>query len=43
MGDVSDVHQCFKCELRFTNRNELEEHLAVDHPPKDDDQAIEEA
>jgi hypothetical protein len=33
-----DVHQCHRCECRFTNRNELEEHLAVDHPaPVDDD------
>jgi hypothetical protein len=26
------VHQCPKCELRFSFRTELEHHLTVDHP-----------
>jgi hypothetical protein len=26
------VHQCPKCELRFSFRTELEHHLNVDHP-----------
>jgi hypothetical protein len=35
---VSDVHQCPYCELRFVSRNELNDHVAVDHPqPVDDD------
>jgi hypothetical protein len=25
------AHQCPKCDLRFATRNELEDHLAVDH------------
>jgi hypothetical protein len=29
---VSDVHQCPYCELRFVSRNEVEDHVAVDHP-----------
>jgi hypothetical protein len=29
---VSDVHHCPYCELRFVSRNELEDHVAVDHP-----------
>jgi len=28
----SVVHQCPKCELRFSFRTELEHHLRVDHP-----------
>ena len=35
---MSDVHQCPRCELRFTSRNELDDHMAVEHPvPVDDD------
>jgi|GEM_PF-3229101 len=26
------VHQCPKCELRFTWKTELEDHCATDHP-----------
>jgi hypothetical protein len=26
------IRQCPQCELRFTNSNELEDHLARDHP-----------
>jgi hypothetical protein len=26
-----DVHQCFRCDLRFATKAELEYHLAVDH------------
>jgi len=35
--DVSDVHQCPYCELRFLTRNEVEDHIAVDHPRHVDD------
>jgi hypothetical protein len=37
---VIDVHQCPYCELRFTNRNELQDHVAESHPhtaAEDDD------
>jgi hypothetical protein len=34
---VSDVHQCPYCELRFVTRNEVEDHVAVDHPRRVDD------
>ena len=34
---VSDVHQCPYCELRFVTRNEVEDHIAVDHPRDVDD------
>lgn len=30
------VHQCPKCELRFSFRTELEYHLRVDHPVQAD-------
>ena len=33
------VHQCPKCELRFSFRTELEYHLGVDHPAPEDDRA----
>jgi sarcosine oxidase delta subunit len=44
---VTDVHHCPYCELRFVSRNELEDHVAGDHPrtvdddtmPSDDDRA----
>jgi hypothetical protein len=44
---VTDVHQCPYCELRFVSRNEVEDHVAGDHPravdddtaPDDDDRA----
>jgi hypothetical protein len=29
---MPQVRQCPQCELRFTNANELEDHLARDHP-----------
>jgi hypothetical protein len=35
--DVSDVHHCPYCELRFVSRNELQDHMAVDHPRAVDD------
>jgi hypothetical protein len=28
---MATVRQCPQCELRFTNSNELEDHLATDH------------
>jgi hypothetical protein len=28
---VADVHQCPYCELRFPSRNELEDHVALEH------------
>jgi hypothetical protein len=35
---VSDALQCPFCELRFATRNELDDHVAVDHPrPVDED------
>lgn len=35
--DVTDVHQCPYCELRFVSRNELEDHVALEHPRAVDD------
>ena len=33
------VHQCYRCELRFPSRPELEDHLADAHPaPLDTDE-----
>ena len=26
-----DVHQCPYCELRFVSRNEVEDHVALEH------------
>jgi hypothetical protein len=34
---VAEVHQCPYCELRFRSRNELEDHIACDHPRELDD------
>ena len=35
---MSDVHHCPYCELRFATRNEVEDHVAVEHPrPVEDD------
>jgi len=34
---MTDVHQCPRCELRFLSRNELEDHMAQEHPGPDDD------
>lgn len=28
---MTSIHQCPRCELRFPNRYELEDHLSVDH------------
>lgn len=28
------IHQCPRCELRFTSRSELEDHLSNDHHPR---------
>jgi hypothetical protein len=37
LNAVNDVHQCPYCELRFVSRNELQDHVAVDHPRAVDD------
>jgi hypothetical protein len=37
---VTDVHQCPYCELRFTTRNEVEDHMASDHPRAVDDDTL---
>jgi hypothetical protein len=38
MRTADAPHQCPECELRFSSRSELEDHLAVDHPrPPDED------
>ena len=34
---VTDVHQCPYCELRFVSRNEVEDHIALEHPGWVDD------
>jgi hypothetical protein len=34
------VHQCPYCELRFVTRNEVEDHVAVDHPREVDDDSF---
>jgi hypothetical protein len=34
---VTDVHQCPYCELRFVSRNEVADHVALDHPGTVDD------
>jgi hypothetical protein len=34
------VHQCPYCELRFTSRNEVQDHVAVDHPGETDDDSF---
>lgn len=39
--EIVTVHQCPQCELRFTNKSELELHRTLDHPsekaPGEDD------
>ncbi len=37
LEDVTDVHQCPHCELRFVSRNELSDHMALEHPRAVDD------
>ncbi|MGH9214746.1 MAG: C2H2-type zinc finger protein [Acidimicrobiales bacterium] len=37
LNDVTNVHQCPYCELRFGSRNELQDHVACDHPRELDD------
>jgi hypothetical protein len=34
---VTDVHHCPFCELRFVSRNEVSDHVALDHPGTVDD------
>ena len=31
------MHQCPYCELRFLSRNELEDHVSLEHPRHVDD------
>ncbi len=31
------MHQCPYCELRFVSRNEVEDHVALEHRHGDDD------
>lgn len=31
---MSDVYQCHRCELTFPNQSELDMHLMLDHPSK---------
>ncbi|HEX6166921.1 MAG TPA: hypothetical protein VFZ30_09045 [Acidimicrobiales bacterium] len=33
----ADVRQCPYCELRFVSRNEVEDHVALEHPGRVDD------
>ena len=35
---MATVRQCPHCELRFTNSNELEDHLARDHDQSESDE-----
>jgi hypothetical protein len=37
---VNDVHHCPFCELRFVSRNEVEDHVALDHPRRIDDDTV---
>ena len=34
---VTDVRQCPYCELRFVSRNEVEDHVSLEHPGRVDD------
>jgi hypothetical protein len=34
---VIEVRQCPYCELRFGSRNELQDHVSLDHPGELDD------
>ncbi len=36
---MDEVLQCPKCELRFISRSELDQHLALDHPEEDEEEA----
>jgi hypothetical protein len=36
---MSDVHQCAQCELRFSNKSELDMHRMLDHPSKQEAEA----
>ena len=33
---MNDILQCPECELRFTSRSELQQHLLLDHPRRDE-------
>jgi hypothetical protein len=37
---VNDVRQCPYCELRFISRNEVEDHVALEHPRRIDDDTV---
>jgi len=34
MSGLTHIHQCPRCELRFTSTSELEYHLSNDHHPR---------
>lgn len=36
---VDDVLQCPHCDLKFASRGDLDQHIAFDHPSKDNDSA----
>jgi hypothetical protein len=42
LDGVTDVHQCPYCELRFATRNEVDDHVATDHPRAVDDDTLRE-
>ena len=35
---MNDILQCPECVLRFTSRSELQQHLGLDHPRRDEDE-----
>jgi hypothetical protein len=41
LNPVIDVHQCPYCELRFASRNEVQDHVDLEHRhDKDDDDTL---
>jgi hypothetical protein len=34
MTGLTHIHQCPRCELKFTSTSELEDHLSNDHRPR---------
>ncbi len=37
MTGIDAIHQCPKCELRFVDKWELEDHIESEHPGNVDD------